>query len=56
MNKSKECDFCMKTLDVKKNKRDDRITKVENSKNLFKIFSGKWVNCFETAEEISKII
>ncbi len=41
---------------TKKNKRDDRITKVENSKNLFKIFSGKWVNCFETAEEISKII
>ena len=24
MNKSKECDFCMKTLDVEKNKRDDK--------------------------------
>ena len=24
MNKSKECDFCMKNLDVEKNKRDDK--------------------------------
>lgn len=41
---------------TKKNRRDDRITKIRNQKNIFQVFSGKWVNCFNTGKQISKIL
>lgn len=39
-----------------KNKKDERITRITNEKNLFKVFSGKWVNCMLTAKKILKQI
>ena len=39
-----------------KNKDDERITKVNTSKNLIKIYSGKWISCMLTANNIVKKI
>ncbi len=39
-----------------KNINDERITKVSTSKNIFKVYSGKWISCMETANEIIKKI
>ena len=39
-----------------KNKDDERITKVNTSKNLIKIYSGKWISCMLTAKNIVKKI
>tara|TARA_Y100000816_G_C26084724_1_gene572235 strand:+ start:83 stop:1123 length:1041 start_codon:yes stop_codon:yes gene_type:complete len=39
-----------------KNKDDERITKVNTSKNVIKIYSGKWISCMETAKNILKNI
>ena len=39
-----------------KNINDERITKVSTSKNIIKIYSGKWISCMETANEIIKKI
>jgi len=39
-----------------KNRNDHRLTKISNRKNLFKVFSGKWVNCMLTAKKIVKQI
>ena len=34
-----------------KNINDERITKVNTSKNIIKIYSGKWISCMQTANE-----
>ena len=39
-----------------KKANDERITKVNTNKNLFKIYSGKWISCMETANNILKKI
>ena len=37
-----------------KNANDERVTKVNTNKNIFKIYSGKWISCMETANNILK--
>ena len=39
-----------------KNANDERVTKVDTKKNVFKIYSGKWISCMETANNILKKI
>ena len=41
---------------TKKNKNDERVSRINNNKNLVQIFSGKWVNCFDTAKKALKLI
>ena len=39
-----------------KNINDERITKVNTSKNIIKIYSGKWISCMQTANYILRNI
>ena len=39
-----------------KNANDERVTKVNTNKNVFKIYSGKWISCMETANNILRNI
>ena len=39
-----------------KNINDERITKVNTSKNIIKIYSGKWISCMQTANNILRNI
>lgn len=39
-----------------KNKKDERLTKVISKKNVIKVFSGKWINCMKTADDIVRKI
>ena len=41
---------------TKKSSNDERLTNIKKNKNLFCIYSGKWINSFKTAEEILKLL
>jgi|TARA_B100001741_G_scaffold152221_1_gene125778 hypothetical protein len=41
---------------TRKNKNDERLTKITNNNNLIQVFSGKWVNCFNTASKVLKFL
>lgn len=41
---------------TKKNKKDDRITEIQQNKKIITVFSGKWVNCITSANKIIKIL
>ncbi len=41
---------------TKKNNRDERVTKINSNDKIVKIFSGKWVNCFNAANDILKLL
>ena len=41
---------------TKKNKNDERITKIYQKNKLITVFSGKWVNCISTANKIVQML
>ena len=41
---------------TKKNKNDERITSIDVNNKIISVHSGKWINCVETAKNITKII
>ena len=41
---------------TKKNRNDERVTSIDINGKIISVHSGKWINCIETAKNISKII